>query len=95
MSTYTITTTDDEDAAIAFAAGDPEVDKQDYLEACVHGSLIDPWTRNYQHASAHADPTEITMAYLDASTQQQAEVAAILDVPAREAPAQQPQEPAQ
>lgn len=82
MSQYTITTTDVEDAAIAHVAGDPNVDKQTYLEACVHGQLLQPWEDIYQTATATVHPDMITAAYLDADAATQKQVMDLLGVEA-------------
>jgi hypothetical protein len=77
-STYTITTSADEDKAIAHTAGDPNVDKQTYLEACVHGQLLEPWTRNYYIATAPVPPIDVATGYVTATPQQQEEIHQIL-----------------
>jgi hypothetical protein len=88
MSSYTITTTDEQDRAIAFVAGNPNVDKQAYVSACVMGQLIEPWENQYQAATALAEPAVVGQAYLDASPAEQQAVLQILGVTAtREAPA--------
>jgi hypothetical protein len=95
MSTYTITTTDDEDNGIVFASRDPNVDKQTYLEACVHGQLLNPWTLRWQASVTVAPTIDIAKAYLSADEVTQTEVAALLQVElvpplSRTAPEQDP-----
>src|SRR5262252_890292 len=77
-STYTITTSDDEDNAIAHTAGDPNVDKQVYLEACVHGQLLEPWTRNYYIATSPVPPIDVATGYVTATPEQQDQIHEIL-----------------
>lgn len=78
MGQYTITTSDDEDAAIAHTAGDPNVDKQAYLEACVHGQLLQPWVRNYWVATSPVPPIDVATGYVTATPDQQDQINQIL-----------------
>jgi len=80
MGTYTITTTDDEDNGIAYAAGDPEVDKQAYLEACVRGQMLTPWTTRYQASTAIAPAADVALAYVAAPQDIQNQVTSLLGV---------------
>jgi hypothetical protein len=77
-STYTITTSDDEDNGIVFTAGDASVDKQVYLEACVHGQLLEPWSRNYLIAAAPVPLTDVATAYATGTPEQQDQVHQVL-----------------
>src|SRR5262252_3082233 len=77
-STYTITTSDDEDNAIAHVAGDPSVDKQVYLEACVHGQLLQPWVRQYWIATSPVPPVDVATGYVTATPDQQQQINDIL-----------------
>jgi hypothetical protein len=80
VTTYTITTTGDEDNGIVFAAGNPNVDKQIYLEACVHGQLLQPWMLRYQASNTVAPTIDIATAYLAADAATQTQVASLLEV---------------
>jgi hypothetical protein len=77
-STYTITTDDNEDAAILFTAGNPDTDPQVYLEACVHGQLLQPWTNTYLLATAPVSPVDVGTSYAHATPEQQSAIHDIL-----------------
>jgi|SRR5215831_3407128 len=77
-STYTITTSDDEDSAIANEAGDPNVDKQVYLESCVHGQLLQPWVRRFWIQTSPVPPVDVATGYVTATPEQQQQVNDIL-----------------
>jgi|SRR5215467_13845149 len=78
MGSYTITTSADEDNAIVHVSGDPNIDKQVYLEACVHGQLLQPWVRQYWVATSPVPPVDVATGYVTATPEQQQQINDIL-----------------
>lgn len=90
MGSYTITTTDSEDTALAWAAQNstasmnppPEVppDAATYLDETVHAMLFE-WERQYAIATTPAPVNDVAAAYVKGTPEQQQQVLDILGVP--------------
>lgn len=89
MGTYTITTTDSEDTALAWTAANatstisppiPPPDAATYLDAVVHQFLSD-YERNYAIATTVAPVNDVATAYVKGTPEQQQQVNDILGVP--------------
>jgi len=88
MATYTITTTDSEDAALAWVAANststlsppvPPPDAATYLDAVVH-QMLSSYERSYAIANTPAPVDDVAAAYVKGTPEQQQQVIDILGV---------------
>jgi len=87
MATYTVTTSADEDAAIAYLAEQAgQTDPAAFFDAQVH-NMLNGWVITQHTAMAPATPMDVSNAYAAAPLDQQQQVVSILNVPLKEQPA--------